>query len=247
MIPIKDQDAIAQKFDAELAGPVKIDFFTERNLGITLPNKTPCQYCKPAREMLQELASLSDFISFRLHYFEDNPPEKATFGIQRVPGIVLRGRGPNYVTFYGMPGGTEFPMFLESIIDVSRNEVLLSEESVQALETIAEDISVRGFVTPTCQYCPAMMRAAFQMAMVSPHIRAEVIEVNEFPELAERYQVRAVPLTVLDDQVAIPGMVNEQDVVKELMKLAKTQAPAAPPPPAKIERGKERKSGLYIP
>jgi glutaredoxin-like protein len=247
MIPIKDQDAIAHKFDAELASPVKIDFFTERNLGITLPGKTPCQYCKPAREMLQELAGLSDLISLRLHYFEDNPPEKATFGIERVPGVVLRGRGPSHVTFYGMPAGTEFPMFLESIIDVSRNEVLLSEESVQALETIAADISLRVFVTPTCQYCPAMMRIAFQMAMVSPHVRAETIEVTEFPELAERYQVRAVPLTVIADQVAIPGMVDEKDVVKELMKLAQTQAPAEPPPPAKIERGKERQSGLYIP
>ncbi|HEY8766895.1 MAG TPA: thioredoxin family protein [Dehalococcoidia bacterium] len=250
MIPIKDQDAIAQKFDAELAGPVKIDFFTERNLGITLPGKTPCQYCKPAREMLQEIAGLSDLISLRLHYLEDSPPEKATFGIERVPGIVLRGRTQSYLKFYGLPGGTEFPMFLESIIDISRNEVLLSEESVQSLETIAEEISLRVFVTPTCQYCPAMMRAAFQMAMVSPHVRAETIEVTEFPELAERYQVRAVPLTVIADQVAIPGMVDEKNLVKELMKLAKTRAavaPAGPQPPAKIERGKERKSGLYIP
>jgi len=94
------------------------------------------------------------------------------------------------------------------------------------------------------------MRAAFQMAMVSPHVRAETIEVTEFPELAERYQVRAVPLTVIADQVAIPGMVDEKNLVKELMKLAKTRAavaPAGPQPPAKIERGKERKSGLYIP
>jgi glutaredoxin-like protein len=247
MIPIKEQDAIAQKFDAELAGPVKIDFFTERNLGITLPGKTPCQYCKPAREMLQELAGLSDFISLRQHYFEDNPQEKATFGVERVPGIVLRGRGPNYVTFYGMPAGTEFPMFLECIIDISRTEVLLSEESVRSLETIAEDISLRVFVTPTCQYCPLMMRIVFQMAMVSPHVRAETIEITEFPELAERYQVRAVPLTVIADQVAIPGMVDEKDVVKELMKLARAHAPAEPPPRARIERGKERQSGLYIP
>jgi glutaredoxin-like protein len=250
MIPIKDQDEIAQKFDAELAGSVKIDFFTERNLGITLPGKTPCEYCKPTREMLQELAGLSDLISFRLHYFEDNPPEKAMFGIERVPGIVLRGRTQSYLKFYGLPGGTAFPMFLESIIDISRNEVLLSEESVQSLETIAEDISLRVFVTPTCQYCPAMMRAAFQMAMVSPHVRAEAIEITEFPELAERYQVRAVPLTVIADQVAIPGMVDEKDVVKELMKLAQrrtTDAPTQPALQAKIERGKERQSGLYIP
>jgi len=61
------------------------------------------------------------------------------------------------------------------------------------------------------------------------------------------YQPAIVPLTVIADQVAIPGMVDEKDVVKELMKLARTDTPAEPPPPAKIERGKERQSGLYIP
>ena len=250
MIPLKEQDAVAQKFAAELAGPVKIDHFTERNLGLTLPNKKPAPFAKEARAMLSEIAGLSDLISLRTHYFEDNPPETAKYGVERVPATVIRGRMQNHVTFYGLPGGTEFPMFIESIIDLSRGEVLLSEESVAQLDTISEDISVRVFVTPTCQYCPAMMRAAFQMAMVSPHIRAETIEVNEFPELAEKYQVRAVPLTVIDDQVAIPGMVHEKDLTKELMKLAKTQAPGQPEKlaePQRIERGKERKSGLIIP
>lgn len=250
MIPLKEQDAIAQKFAAELAGPVKIDHFTERNLGLSLPSKKPCLYCKEARQMLQEIAGLSDLISLRTHYFEDNPPEKTTYGVERVPATVMRGRMQNHVTFYGLPGGTEFPMFIESIIDLSRGEVLLSEETVAQLDTVAEDILIRVFVTPTCQYCPAMMRATFQMAMVSPHIRAETIEVNEFPELAEKYQVRAVPLTVINDEVAIPGMVHEKDLTKELMKLAKTRAPdeaEKPPEPQRIERGKERKSGLYIP
>jgi glutaredoxin-like protein len=249
MIPLKDQDAISQKFAAELTGPVKIEHFTERNLGLSLPERKPAPYAKEARQMMQEIAGLSDLISLRLHYFEDNTPERAKFGVERVPATVMHGRGPNHVTFYGIPGGTEFPMFVESIIDVSRAEVLLSEESVQQLTTISEDISLRVFVTPTCPYCPAMMRATFQMALVSPHIRAETIEVNEFPELADRYQVRAVPLTVINDEVAIPGMVHEKDLTKEIMKLAKTATPAEreEPAPKPIERGKERASGLYIP
>lgn len=250
MIPLKEQDAIAQKFASELAGPVKIDHFTERNLGLSLPNKRPALFAKEARAMLQEIAGLSDLISIRIHYFEDNPPERAMYGVERIPATVMRGRMQNHVTFYGLPGGTEFPMFVESIIDLSRGEVVLSEETVTQLETISEDITVRVFVTPTCPYCPAMMRATYQMAMVSPHIRAETIEVNEFPELAEKYQVRAVPLTVINDEVAIPGMVQEKDLTRELMKLAKTRAPGEPeqpPEPQRIERGKERKSGLYIP
>jgi glutaredoxin-like protein len=257
VIPLREQEAIQQKFAMELAGSVKIDYFTERNLGLTVPGKTPCQYCKPTREMLQELAGLHDALSLRLHYFEDNPEEKSRFGVERVPGIVLRGSGGAFVKFYGLPGGTEFGAFVESIVDISRGEVLFSEESVQTLTSLTEDVTVRVFVTPTCPYCPAMMRAAFQMAMVSPRVHAETIEVNEFPDLADKYKVHAVPLTVINDTVAMPGMVQERDFVAEVAKAGKagakpdaaegpaSEAPAQPR--KKIERGKQRESGLYIP
>lgn len=246
MISLRDQEAIGQKFAAEMLGPVKIDYFTERNLGITLPGKAPCQFCKPAREMLQELAGLSDLISLRIHYFEDDTPEKAQFGVERVPGIVMRNVPGATAKFYGIPGGTEFPMFIDSIIDFSRGEVLLSEESATSLAALEVDISLRVFVTPACPYCPAMMRAAYQMAMVSPRIHAETIEVNEFPELADRFQVQAVPLTVINDSVAIPGMVHEKQLTEQIMKVAKGEA-AEKAPTKKIERGKQRDSGLFIP
>jgi glutaredoxin-like protein len=246
MISLRDQEAIGQKFAAEMLGPVKIDYFTERNLGLTMPGKTPCQFCKPAREMLQELAGLSELISLRIHYFEDDTPEKAQFGVERVPGIVMRNVPGAIVTFYGIPGGTEFPMFIDSIIDLSRGEVLLSQESVTSLAELEVDISLRVFVTPTCPYCPAMMRAAYQMAMVSPRVHAETIEVNEFPELADRFQVQAVPLTVINDSVAIPGTVHEKQLTELIMKVAKGES-VEKAPPKKIERGKQRDSGLFIP
>lgn len=245
MIPLRDQEAIRAKLAAEMLGPVKVDFFTERNLGITVPGKTPCAFCKPAREMLQELAGLSELISLRIHYFEDNPPEKAQFGVERIPGIVLRNQPGAMVKFYGIPGGTEFPMFIECLIDLSRGEVLLSEESATSLAGLEHDISLKVFVTPTCPYCPAMMRAAYQMAMVTPKVHAETIEVNEFPELADAYKVQAVPLTVINDEVMIPGMVHEKQLTEQVMQVAAKAAKAGPPPP--IERGKERASGLYIP
>ena len=256
MIPLKEQEAIRQKFAQELTGPVKMDFFTERELALEVPGRKPCAYCKPAREMLQELAGLSDLISLRAHILEDGPEEAKTFGVERIPATVLRGRGGASFLFYGMPGGTEFPAFIESIVDISRGEVLLSEASVKALRKLKDDVTVRVFVTPTCPYCPQMARAAYQLALANPRVRAEVIEVNEFPELAERYGVRAVPLTVIADRVAIPGAVHEQVLVEQVLKAAQSavaERPEAggPTTPAAREeeprRGEQRPSGLIIP
>lgn len=251
MIPLKDQELIREKFAQELSGPVKIDLFTERELGITVPGRRPCQFCKQTQEMLQELSGLHDMVSLRVHYMEDKPAEAQTFGVERVPCIVLRGLGEARLKFYGLPGGMEFPGFLETIVDVSRGEVILAEESVAQLTKITKDITVRVFVTPTCPYCPAMARAAYHMAMLNPKIHSEVIEISEFPELAERYGVRAVPLTVIADRVAIPGMAPEPALVEQVVKAAESAAgaPEAAEEPAvePIQRGKERPSGLIIP
>ena len=227
MIPLKDQEAIRVKFAQEMLGPVKIDYFTQKELDIVLPGREPCAYCKPTREMLQEVAALSDLISLRVHNLEDEREEAARFGVERIPGIVLRDRGGTFFKFYGMPGGSEFASFLDTIVDISRHEVLFSEQSVKALRKLKEDIRVRVFVAPTCPYCPMMARGVFQMALVNPHVKAEVIEVNEFPELAKRYDVTAVPLTLIEDRIAIPGAVPEKALVEQVLKAA--QSPAAQP------------------
>jgi glutaredoxin-like protein len=245
MIPLRDQEAIQAKFATELAAPVKLDFFTQREVALDVPGMQPCVYCKPTQQMLQEIAGLSDLISLRIHYFEDNPVEKKTFGVERVPGTVLRGPAPGFLKYYGIPGGTEFPAFIESIVDASRWETLLSEESVKALSEITNDVSVKVFVTPTCQYCPGMARAAFMLGMASEHVKAEVIEVNEFPELGDKYKVEAVPLTVINERTAVPGQMHESALVEMVVKAA--AAGPAKGAGEKIERGKSRDSGLYIP
>lgn len=53
-----------------------------------------------------------------------------------------------------------------------------------------------------------MARAAFQLAMACSKITADVVEVQEFPEVAQRYQVRGVPMTVVNDGAPIMGNVG---------------------------------------
>jgi glutaredoxin-like protein len=237
---------------------VKIDYFTQSEVDIVVPGRQPCAYCKPTREMLQELAALSDLISLRVHNVEEERAEAVKFGVERIPGIVLRGRGEASVKLYGFPGGTEFASFLDTIVDVSRREVLFSEASVKSLGKIKDDVVVKVFVTPTCPYCPGMARAAAQLALANPHIKAEVIEVNEFPELAQRYSVSAVPLTVIGERIAIPGAVPEAALVEQVLKA--TGSLAAQPsdvrgPTTASAQGEERPpdqprpggSGLVLP
>jgi len=47
------------------------------------------------------------------------------------------------------------------------------------------------------------------MALASPRVRSTSVEAQEFPELARRYEVSAVPKIVLNERVEFMGAVPE--------------------------------------
>ena len=65
------------------------------------------------------------------------------------------------------------------------------------------------------------MRLAQQLAMESDLITADLVEVTEFPHLAQRYQVRAVPRTVVNETASIEGALPESEFVKAVVAAAR--------------------------
>ena len=47
------------------------------------------------------------------------------------------------------------------------------------------------------------------MAMENPRIKADVVEVQEFPSMAQRYRVMGVPKIVINETVQFLGAVPE--------------------------------------
>ncbi len=54
------------------------------------------------------------------------------------------------------------------------------------------------------------MRLAHQFAMESELITADMVEATEFPHLAQRYAVRAVPRTIINEGGVIEGSMPPQ-------------------------------------
>jgi len=61
-------------------------------------------------------------------------------------------------------------------------------------------------------------RLAHKMAIANSHIVADVVEVSEFPDLAQRYMVRGVPKTVINDSVEFLGNVPEATFVEHIQR-----------------------------
>ncbi|MGD2135579.1 MAG: thioredoxin family protein [Gemmatimonadales bacterium] len=63
-------------------------------------------------------------------------------------------------------------------------------------------------------------RLAHQMAIECEHVTADVVEASEFPELVQRYGVRGVPKTVINDTVSVDGAVPEMMLLNKVMEAA---------------------------
>jgi predicted DsbA family dithiol-disulfide isomerase len=65
-----------------------------------------------------------------------------------------------------------------------------------------------------------MARAAFQLAMSSDKITADVFEAQEFPSLAQKYQVRGVPMTLVNEGLPIVGNVGGARLLQAVLATA---------------------------
>lgn len=63
-----------------------------------------------------------------------------------------------------------------------------------------------------------MARLAHKMAQANPNVSGDVVEVTEFPELTQKYDISSVPKTVINERVEIVGAVSEGRFMDEVLR-----------------------------
>ncbi len=144
----RDADYLRRLFAERLTDPVTIRLFT-RESRLVLPGVRPCETCRDARLILEELAGLSDKLRLEVHDVFAEPDLARQADVFDVPAIVLAGKNAGRVRFFGLPAGYEFATLVEDLVDVSRGETGLAEETRNRLATIRSPVLIRVLVTPT--------------------------------------------------------------------------------------------------
>jgi predicted DsbA family dithiol-disulfide isomerase len=57
------------------------------------------------------------------------------------------------------------------------------------------------------------------MAIESEHVTADVVEISEFPDMAQRYAVTGVPKIVLNDRMELLGAQPETALVRAVVEI----------------------------
>jgi glutaredoxin-like protein len=213
LISEKDAEFLRKEFETELVNPVKMIMFTQT---------IECQFCAETRQIVEEIAALSDKVTAHIYNFVTDKATADLYDIDKIPAVAIvrdeNGEERDYgIRFFGIPSGYEFTSIIEDIMDVSRGESGLQPKTKEALAGITDPVHLQVFVTPTCPYCPQAVRLAHKLAIESDLIKADMVEAIEFPHLSNKYHVHGVPRTVINESMHQEGAVPEPLLMAKLL------------------------------
>ena len=138
------QDEVAAQLKQEFEGllnPVRLAVFSQ-----ALADPESAQ----VKRIVEELAALDPRLSAESYNFVLDKEKVEELGIKRIPAIAVLGSAKDYgIRLYGLPTGYEFGTLIDAILDVSKGESLLADETKTALASLEKPVHVQVFSTPT--------------------------------------------------------------------------------------------------
>ena len=220
MISDQDKSQLKRTFRKDLKSDVVVTFFTHKSSVLTVPGRE-CRYCPQAQQLMEELASLSPKLRLETVDFYQDPKTAEDYAVTRIPAIVLAAAGADSagtrLKFYGIPSGFLMSAVVDDIKIISRGVSPLSNETRKQLRLVNHGVHIQVFVTPTDAACPELARLAHAFAVENSYISADVVEIQEYPAMAQTYGVRSVPFTVINEQYRFSGPASEAQLLEKVI------------------------------
>lgn len=71
-----------------------------------------------------------------------------------------------------------------------------------------------------CPYSLPVAKLALKLAIAGDDIKVDIIHADEFLELAQKYNVRGLPMTVVNEKKSFYGALDEEEYVHRIIELA---------------------------
>ena len=223
LISNQDKAQLKRAFRKDLTGEVNLRLFTQKPSPVTVPGRE-CPYCPETRQLMEELSALSPKLHLETIDFYQQPQVARDCGVGRIPAIILGSDGCSRLKFYGIPSGLELGTIVQDIKTISRGVSQLSTATRKKLRRVNQPVHIQVFVTPNCGVSPGQAQLAHAFALDCPHVAADVIEIQEFPALAQTYGVRSVPLTVINEYTRLTGAVTEEQLLEKVLQAGVSSA-----------------------
>jgi glutaredoxin-like protein len=125
---------------ADVEQPVVFKVFTQED---------ECQYCPETRQLVEEVAELSDKLSVEVYDLVKDAAIAESMGVDKAPAVAVVGKKDYGIRMFGIPSGYEFGSLIESIKLVSEGESGLSAETKKQVAKLTKPVKIQVFITPT--------------------------------------------------------------------------------------------------
>ncbi len=175
--------------------PVKLKVFTT----LTGAGYRQCPACENTVTLVKELARATDKIQFEEISILDDKQSAERWQVTRAPTIIITGHGIRYT---GAPIGMETAPFVYTLIMASSGKTIFDGMLGGKLDGVRK-ARLELIVTPTCPYCAQAALIENSLVMESNgKLAIDVVESYENPDIARKYNVSGVPVTVFDGNPA---------------------------------------------
>jgi alkyl hydroperoxide reductase subunit F len=158
------------------------------------------------RALLQDIASLSDQVSF------DESGSDA-----RKPSFLIAREGESRgVRFAGIPLGHEFTSLVLALLWTGGHPPKVEAEVIEQIKALDGDFKFEVYMSLSCHNCPDVVQAASLMAILNPRVQTTIIDGALFQAEVDERQIMAVPMTYLNGQVFASGRMTVEEIVAKL-------------------------------
>jgi thiol-disulfide isomerase/thioredoxin len=132
------------------------------------------------------------------------------------PGFTLSFSGRKNIHYHALPEGPEEAPFLEAVagfLTGHQNQ----DNQMNDLKEIDQEIEITVFISPVCPFCPQVVKIANFLASKNPVIHVRIVDIMEFPALAEKFNIQSVPVTMIDQGLSMVGLFEKSELIKHLI------------------------------
>ncbi len=166
-----------------------------------------CNTCLETKQLLEEVAELSDKLSLEVFEINESKEEAEKYDVTLTPSFIFLDDKGEYrgVKFNGFPGGHEINSFVAAIMEMGGAEHPLPPSVIERIKKIDKPVNIKVFVTLSCPHCPDAVSNAHRIAMLNSNVSGEMIEAQTFYEMSTKYNVSGVPKIVINDEHELVG------------------------------------------
>ncbi len=204
---------IRQQFEAT-EGPLKLEYFHQSPRRVVVPGRPNKPSCEVAKELYEEIASLSDQISLTIFEHEESTEQVKRRDIVDVPCVLIRGELNRPLRFYGAPNGHLLVAMIRAMVLASTRQAKPSVQMKRALSKLRRPTRLRLLGSAMDPNSGQAALAACAATLLSPKLQTDVFAIEEFVEVGARTGVNALPALFIDDRLFAAGLVEPLSLVE---------------------------------